>query len=76
MWLDVAGVFAIVEADPDLRLVEVFFRVDTDGSGELEMEEWLDALEMMGLAEKLQEGNAEALFRKLDDDGGGASPGR
>jgi Ca2+-binding EF-hand superfamily protein len=76
MWLDVAGFFAIVEADPDLRLVEVFFRVDTDGSGELEMEEWLDALEMMGLAEKLQEGNAEALFRKLDDDGGGASPGR
>jgi len=32
-----------------IRLVEVFFTVDTDGSGEMDRNEWDEALELMGL---------------------------
>lgn len=53
----------------DFRIVEIFFLVDTDGSGEMDQQEFEVAIEMMGL--DLTPTEMELAFNELDEDGGG-----
>eukprot|EP01043_Picozoa_sp_COSAG02_P037185 COSAG02_NODE_2773_length_8058_cov_8.208820_3_plen_856_part_00 len=51
------------------RIVEVFFLVDTDGSGEMDRNEFEVALDMMKF--KLAPADIDLAFDELDEDGGG-----
>ena len=62
------NVFAHVEAQ-HIRVVELFFTVDTDGSGELDVFEFEDALMRMGM--DLTTDQCAAAFKELDTDDSG-----
>lgn len=51
------------------RVVEIFFLVDTDGSGELDRNEFEVAIDMMRM--KLTAAEIDLAFGELDEDGGG-----
>ena len=57
-------------AERKVKLVDVFFRADSDGSRSVDRYEWADALDHMGL--QLSPKEAELVFRSLDADGGGS----
>jgi hypothetical protein len=66
----VADMCAYIEGDPKVRPVEVFFRVDTDGSGTMDGEEFNEALIMMGM--RLTPLQSCQAFEELDADCSGA----
>ena len=53
----------------NIRVVEVFFQVDTDGSGEMDKMEFEEALQMMGLTLPIDD--MVLAFDELDQDKGG-----
>ena len=53
----------------NFRIVEIFFLVDTDGSGEMDRQEFEVALEMMGIS--LAPEDLDLAFDELDEDKGG-----
>jgi hypothetical protein len=57
-------------AERKVKLVDVFYRADADGSRSVDRYEWADTLEHMGLELSTQE--AELIFGSLDADGGGS----
>lgn len=61
-------IFAHVEKH-DIRVIEIFFLVDTDGSGELDVMEFEDALQRMGI--ELPTKDVLLAFQELDADGSG-----
>ena len=62
-------IFEYLDCSKHVRAVEVFYTVDTDGSGELDSEEWIEALRMMRL--DLTDMQARSVFKLLDDDNSG-----
>ena len=62
-------VFEEIE-EKKIRAVEVFFAVDTDGSGEMDRMEFEEALHMMGFTE-LSVDDMDLAFHELDADKGG-----
>ena len=52
-----------------VKLVEVFYRADTDGSRSMDRYEWAEALELMNI--QLAPQDAELVFSSLDADAGG-----
>ena len=63
-------IFRFIDESPDMRAVEVFFSVDSDGSGELDFYEFEAALEMMKI--DLTELQTRSAFTELDEDQSGA----
>ena len=61
-------IFQHVE-NTNVKVVEVFFTVDTDGSGELDLYEFEEALNRMGIA--LDIADIKLAFKDLDEDGSG-----
>lgn len=55
----------------EIKPVEVFFMVDSDGSGAMDEEEFTEALARMGMGSLNQE-QVRAAFLSLDEDGGGS----
>ncbi len=64
----VTKIFDICE-NGAFRIVEVFFLVDTDGSGEMDKNEFEVALDMMKI--RLTPAEIDLAFDELDEDGGG-----
>ena len=56
-------------ADADLTPAQVFARYDADGSGAIDMEEFVVMLPYLGIL--VNEAKAERIFRRFDADGGG-----
>jgi Ca2+-binding EF-hand superfamily protein len=52
-----------------LKVIDMFFRIDVDGSGEIEPVEFVQALSKMGL--QLTREELDAVVRELDADGDG-----
>ena len=65
----ISEVFEKIEAS-DYRPLEVFFRFDSDGSGEMDYEEFVGAMEAMQI--DLPPWLAKEAFEELDEDGSGA----
>ena len=65
----ISEVFEKIEAS-DYRPLEVFFRFDSDGSGEMDYEEFKGAMEAMQI--DLPPWLAKEAFEELDEDGSGA----
>eukprot|EP01048_Picozoa_sp_COSAG05_P003430 COSAG05_NODE_157_length_15666_cov_29.830410_6_plen_288_part_00 len=62
-------IFEYLECSSNIRALEVFFTVDTDGSGEVDEWEWEEALRKMRIS--LPHDMAKAVFETMDNDNGG-----
>ena len=62
------GIFEQIE-ERNIRAVEVFFTVDTDGSGEVDRMEFEEALQLMRIELSIEE--MDLAFEELDLDKGG-----
>ena len=51
------------------RVFETFRKIDVDGSGEIEVDEFSDAMRLLGL--RLSDEDVDLLFRQIDADGSG-----
>jgi hypothetical protein len=62
------GIFEQIE-EKEIRAVEIFFQVDTDGSGEMDPMEFEEALQLMKI--KVSFDDMQLAFNELDEDKGG-----
>ena len=62
-------IYDYLDLHPHIHALEVFFTVDTDGSGSVDREEWEQAVRIMRL--DLTPEQLSSAFAHLDEDGGG-----
>ena len=62
-------IFAFIKKE-QLKVIDMFFKIDTDGSGEIEPAEFVNAISKMGL--KLSPEELDAVVHELDVDGDGS----
>ena len=65
----VAALFAYIEEAQDIRALEMFFQVDAEGNGNLDVWEFEDALALMGV--EMTPADMRLAFEELDEDAGG-----
>lgn len=61
-------IFAFIKKE-QLKVIDMFFKIDADGSGEIEPAEFVQAISKMGL--KLSPEELDAVVYELDVDGDG-----
>ena len=61
-------IFAFIKKE-QLKVIDMFFKIDVDGSGEIEPAEFVQAVSKMGL--KLTQEELDAVVHEMDVDGDG-----